>query len=434
MPNQELTSSWCYTGEKWSAIPCEFLEMREHYAAHAFYTYNNLPEVLSSYLKCKTPGEIEIDAMLAAHHICKSSMSSFYGYLDQFYGHKDSTSMEEDAVEDNLPCLKGGQLLVTEPSDRLPGHSNALAEIAFETVGVEGWYAMRKAPLAAFAFGRSTALVTELGALGTRISPVFEGYTLQHNSESYPVGGGLLECALATKTELWNPTSRQFVNFSPWRKHSLNEAGEDGFGRKPHPRYLHLARRRIVSDMAEHMLCVEPGDEADQAYELPDGTCIYQMRNDCAALAEYMFTPSTVRDNSLTSLVSSDAAFSKWPGVSSAIMNVGFNCDVEVLPLLFQNIVLSGGVAAMDGFVDKVGRDLINERRWKVRDKEGGETLKDSSSLRLKVCAQSKLELPMSTWIGGSMVGNLSSFDSYWISKSEWQEYGHNILDNRLVF
>lgn len=54
------------------------------------------------------------------------------------------------------------------------------------------------------------------------------------------------------------------------------------------------------------------------------------------------------------------------------------------------------------------------------------------SNIKVKgvsVCASS--ERKYLSWIGGSIVTSLSSFQSYWVGSQEWKETGAAILDRK---
>jgi actin-related protein len=49
----------------------------------------------------------------------------------------------------------------------------------------------------------------------------------------------------------------------------------------------------------------------------------------------------------------------------------------------------------------------------------------------VSVCASG--ERKYLTWIGGSIVSSLSSFQSYWVGNQEWKETGSSILEKKCV-
>lgn len=41
------------------------------------------------------------------------------------------------------------------------------------------------------------------------------------------------------------------------------------------------------------------------------------------------------------------------------------------------------------------------------------------------------IERRFSTWIGGSILGSLASFQSFWVGKQEWTEAGISIVEKK---
>ena len=59
--------------------------------------------------------------------------------------------------------------------------------------------------------------------------------------------------------------------------------------------------------------------------------------------------------------------------------------------------------------------------------------LKNLSNLKVKVNARSPFDRRFTTWVGGSILSSLSSFDPMWVSSEEWKEHGEQILHKKLV-
>lgn len=93
-------------------------------------------------------------------------------------------------------------LLIVEPSQAWEDADRAKAlERAFEGVGAPAAYVARGAAMAAFASGRTTACVVDVGHQGSVAVPVVDGYTLQKSKVSSAVGGLYLSERLRDWTE-----------------------------------------------------------------------------------------------------------------------------------------------------------------------------------------------------------------------------------------
>merc|ERR1712096_80002 len=82
-------------------------------------------------------------------------------------------------------------------------------------------------------------------------------------------------------------------------------------------------------------------------------------------------------------------------------------CDIDLRRDLYSNIVLSGGTTMFDGLADRLSREMTNLA---------------PNSMRIKVVAPP--ERKFSVWIGGSILSSLSSFQSMWVKKEEYDEGG----------
>ena len=80
-------------------------------------------------------------------------------------------------------------LLLTEPPLNAKAHRERLITLAFEKLRVPFFYVQNTTVLALYASGSSTGTVIEIGASGTCISSVYEGYLISHETRQNGVGG-----------------------------------------------------------------------------------------------------------------------------------------------------------------------------------------------------------------------------------------------------
>jgi actin-related protein len=111
---------------------------------------------------------------------------------------------------------------------------------------------------------------------------------------------------------------------------------------------------------------------------------------------EPFFNPSLYKGNSKIS--SYDLA--------THILRTVQKCDVDIRRDLAKNIVLSGGSSLFSGMAERLQAEL----------KQLAPNL-DWIVMRPK-------EARYSTWIGGSILGSLSTFSKMWISRPEYEESG----------
>jgi len=186
-----------------------------------------------------------------------------------------------------------------------------LLESCFEKVGTPGLYLGSGAILSAFSTGRVNSLVIDIGAAGTKITPIVEGYELKKASVYTSRGGNLLDDLLLQDIQL--RTNRPLKPWFECTKSVLSSVGNNA-SMTTSFREIHI--RDVVRDVKAYM-CFVPhnpiqttGDMHDPAalhkhreeelikrglafptpYELPDGTLVASGDSICTA-PEVVFFP-----------------------------------------------------------------------------------------------------------------------------------------------
>lgn len=103
-------------------------------------------------------------------------------------------------------------------------------------------------------------------------------------------------------------------------------------------------------------------------------------------------------------------------GIPQLIKNAVDACDIDVKPVLLSNIILTGGSSAFLNMADRLNNELYS--------------LFPTSKIRI-YAASSTAERRFGSWIGGSIVSSLGTFQQSWISKQEFEEHGGSILEKR---
>ena len=109
-------------------------------------------------------------------------------------------------------------------------------------------------------------------------------------------------------------------------------------------------------------------------------------------------------------------------------------CDVDLRPALYGNVVVTGGNTCLNGFIERLNRDL---------------SIKTPSTMRFKlIAANGPQERRYGSWIGGSILASLGSFQQMyvnlrnshyisslfvfrWVSKQEYDEGGRSQVDRK---
>jgi actin-related protein len=101
-------------------------------------------------------------------------------------------------------------------------------------------------------------------------------------------------------------------------------------------------------------------------------------------------------------------------GIHETAYNSIMKCDVDIRKDLYANNVLSGGTTMFPGIADRMQKEIITMA---------------PSTIKVKIIAPP--ERKYSVWIGGSILTSLSTFNSMWISKQEYDESGPSIVHRK---
>jgi len=93
------------------------------------------------------------------------------------------------------------------------------------------------------------------------------------------------------------------------------------------------------------------------------------------------------------------------------------DCDVDIRMDLYGNIILSGGTTLYAGLPDRLEAEV---------DKK----CPQQGSVKI-IASQDRY---YSVWTGGSTLSSLSTFESQWITKEEYEENGTEIVHRKCVW
>ena len=103
--------------------------------------------------------------------------------------------------------------------------------------------------------------------------------------------------------------------------------------------------------------------------------------------------------------------------IPEVVLSAGNACDTDIRSALFSNLVVVGGNSLLKGFSDR----LVAEIRAKS----------SASKVHKSVTNNTTIERRFSSWIGGSILASLGTFQQMWISKSEYEEHGKLCVEKK---
>ncbi|KAH8582016.1 BRG1 brm-associated factor 53A like actin [Cryptosporidium sp. chipmunk genotype I] len=320
--------------------------------------------------------------------------------------------------------LREHPILLTEPSKHNRQIREKEVEIMFEKFDVPAVYTAKKAILSAFSVGRSSGLVVDIGATATSIVPILDGYTLQKPLCEYPVGGDFLDDQIARHLlKEKNLSISPSFSFKKIIHKDKPLSYEQVSLEKVASSYIEYGKREVLRNIKESICrCAEHEEVAKTSsalatstYELPDGTLI-DSEPIGIRVPECLLNPEMIISDTDLPPVNTNG----FPGLCSAISNTIIACDIDIRKDLIGAVILTGGTSIIPGLADRVSKSLAED------DKLSG------GGAKLKIISpNSTVERKFSSWIGGSILASLGSFQQMWFSKEEYIEHGVKLVERK---
>ncbi|KAH8202703.1 hypothetical protein TruAng_003079 [Truncatella angustata] len=348
--------------------------------------------------------------------------------LNEADGEGDVAMDDANAAENQEKPLAESPLLMTEAPWNSGKAREKVIEIAMENWGVPAFWLSRTPVAAAFAAGKASALVIDVGGANTSVTAVHDGMILKRSIQKSPVGGIWLSSQIRSMWESNEPKVDVVPTFMVENKTPV-DAGQPAqarlrkFGFDIHPSFRAYEEERLLTEFKESVVEVwrgpgkysNPGNEElvksqpGRIFEMPDGA--NQMwREQRFRVSEGLW------DDAAQLHVSGSDPITKAQTIPELVRNCLNNVDVDLRPNLLGNIVVTGGSSLLAGFNDRLTNELTAMY----------------PGMRIKLHASGlTTERRFGAWIGGSILASLGTFHQMWISKKEYDENGAGIVEKR---
>ncbi|CEL58128.1 Actin-related protein 4 OS=Emericella nidulans (strain FGSC A4 / ATCC 38163 / CBS 112,46 / NRRL 194 / M139) GN=arp4 PE=3 SV=1 [Rhizoctonia solani AG-1 IB] len=315
-------------------------------------------------------------------------------------------------------------VLMTEPAWNTQANRERMAEILFEEFQVPAFYIANNGVLSAFAAGKGTALVIDIGKSVASVVPVSDGFVLRKGIAQSPLPP-LAQTTAFTMLANGNANvgrpgaslvphqliaSKQPVEVNMPPSFTLRPERQQGTAKT----WLSWAENREVEEWINGCVGVLDQGWNDQHasmrpprhYEFPTGFN--------SVFSSERFIPGEVYFTH-HHLGSGSQLPPTLPQLIHACLNA---TEPDLRPALLNNVVLTGGNSLLPGMADRINNELMR--------------LAGGIQSKLKIHAPGNpTERRFAPWLGGSILASLGTFHQLWISREEWKEHGPNIVAQR---
>ena len=147
---------------------------------------------------------------------------------------------------------------------------------------------------------------------------------------------------------------------------------------------------------------------------MPDGNTI-EVGVERFQIPELFFQPEILRELNVD--VPELGELKSLKSIKELVLECINNADVDVRKDLWGSLVLCGGSSMFANMRERLEAALFDHAPQNVKTKV--------------VASMNSVERRFATWIGGSILASLGSFQQLWMSKQEYEEHGANLVQRK---
>lgn len=310
----------------------------------------------------------------------------------------------------------------------------------FESQNAPAFFLSKDVVLATFATGRTSGVVVDAGGSGTAVVPVQDGWADLKGFNRSIIGGRYLDAYMLRLLKKQSIQARPAYRISKTLTPDYSISVSDLNLGNVCPTYEAWSCLEIGRDLKESVcrtsdVAVVDGDPKYVnmpllPYELPDGTHV-DIGHERFQPSELFFDPAglDLQDPLLGSLglnildpsrVGESNVFASVDSLPRLVVDSILRSEnTDAQAAMCGNIVVTGGTSCLDGLSERLKAEVeaivfMSAPSWKVR-----------------TITASAPERPVCAWLGGSILASLGTFHETWIARSEYDEYGPNLVDKK---
>lgn len=302
----------------------------------------------------------------------------------------------------------------------------------FEKFQSPALFMSKDAVLNCYSCGRTSGLVVDVGASGTVITPVVDGWVETKGLNKTFIGSRTMD-ALAYDFLRRKTSSQQLLPQFRLMK-SVNADSVLTVQRvalnNVHPTYESFMQLDIARQLKESVCKMSESRVSDNEtkfanmpsvpFELPDGT-IVEVGLERFTIPEILCSPPSEQQLSECQAPFVNTEYPQLPpqAVPRMITDSIIRCDSDVQSSLLSSIVITGGGSSFDGLTERLRAEV--------------EMIVAASApmLRVKSVSCNVPERVVCAWLGGSILASLGSFHEMWFSRQEYSEFGANLIHRK---
>ena len=255
-----------------------------------------------------------------------------------------------------------------------------IAQILFEKFKIFNLHFEPQSIMSLYSTSKSSGLIVNSGEISTEIVPIYEGYIISNCINKFMIGGYHLTQKFMEKYK------NEFEMYNVCNKYYM--------GQKIKEKYS-----QIFPTRKEYEDIMNKNDINKLQYNLPDGNVI-ELGKEIYEIPELIFNPN-------------DSFNFQTQNLPEIIIDTINKCEISTRKELYNNIILGGGNTCIKGFEQRLKTEINN--------------------IRKKNCGIISLEeRGYSAWIGASRISTWGSFETQWITRTDF--FNKGLIENDYLF